>query len=169
MQKNVDKGIEDKSEKFKEEQKVDLKNKICVMFVVENEQVNIVVENQKEVLKEDKIIVVCFVVLVSEVQYNRIEMEINEIINCNIVIVYSDVIEFNVMEFIQRDLVIVKYEMVNEEKVIEDIDVKIDKEDGDNVIFIEIVYEKLEFKIGKDGEEILLFFIEVEEVNVELK
>lgn len=59
--------------------------------------------------------------------------------------------------------------MVNEEKVIEDIDVKIDKEDGDNVIFIEIVYEKLEFKIGKDGEEILLFFIEVEEVNVELK
>lgn len=107
MQKNVDKGIEDKSEKFKEEQKVDLKNKICVMFVVENEQVNIVVENQKEVLKEDKIIVVCFVVLVSEVQYNRIEMEINEIINCNIVIVYSDVIEFNVMEFIQRDLVIV--------------------------------------------------------------
>lgn len=107
MQKNVDKGIEDKSEKFKEEQKVDLKNKICVMFVVENEQVNIIVENQKEVLKEDKIIVVCFVVLVSEVQYNRIEMEINEIINCNIVIVYSDVIEFNVMEFIQRDLVIV--------------------------------------------------------------
>lgn len=107
MQKNVDKGIEDKSEKFKEEQKVDLKNKICVMFVIENEQVNIVVENQKEVLKEDKIIVVCFVVLVSEVQYNRIEMEINEIINCNIVIVYSDVIEFNVMEFIQRDLVIV--------------------------------------------------------------
>lgn len=107
MQKNVDKGIEDKSEKFKEEQKVDLKNKICVMFVVENEQVNIVVENQKEVLNEDKIIVVCFVVLVSEVQYNRIEMEINEIINCNIVIVYSDVIEFNVMEFIQRDLVIV--------------------------------------------------------------
>lgn len=107
MQKNVDKGIEDKSEKFKEEQKVDLKNKICVMFVVENEQVNIVGENQKEVLKEDKIIVVCFVVLVSEVQYNRIEMEINEIINCNIVIVYSDVIEFNVMEFIQRDLVIV--------------------------------------------------------------
>lgn len=107
MQKNVDKGIEDKSEKFKEEQKVDLKNKICVMFVVENEQVNIEVENQKEVLKEDKIIVVCFVVLVSEVQYNRIEMEINEIINCNIVIVYSDVIEFNVMEFIQRDLVIV--------------------------------------------------------------
>lgn len=107
MQKNVDKGIEDKSEKFKEEQKVDLKNKICVMFVVENEQVNIVVENQKEVLKEDKIIVVCFVVLVSEVQYNRIEMEINEIINCNIVIVYSDVIEFNVMEFIQRDLVMV--------------------------------------------------------------
>lgn len=107
MQKNVDKGIEDKSEKFKEEQKVDLKNKICVMFVVENEQVNIVVENQKEVLKKDKIIVVCFVVLVSEVQYNRIEMEINEIINCNIVIVYSDVIEFNVMEFIQRDLVIV--------------------------------------------------------------
>lgn len=107
MQKSVDKGIEDKSEKFKEEQKVDLKNKICVMFVVENEQVNIVVENQKEVLKEDKIIVVCFVVLVSEVQYNRIEMEINEIINCNIVIVYSDVIEFNVMEFIQRDLVIV--------------------------------------------------------------
>lgn len=107
MQKNVDKGIEDKSEKFKEEQKVDLKNKICVMFVVENEQVNIVVENQKEVLKEDKIIVVCFVVLVSEVQYNRIEMEINEIINCNIVIVYSDVIEFNVMELIQRDLVIV--------------------------------------------------------------
>lgn len=107
MQKNVDKGIEDKSEKFKEEQKVDLKNKICVMFVVENEQVNLVVENQKEVLKEDKIIVVCFVVLVSEVQYNRIEMEINEIINCNIVIVYSDVIEFNVMEFIQRDLVIV--------------------------------------------------------------
>lgn len=107
MQKNVDKGIEDKSEKFKKEQKVDLKNKICVMFVVENEQVNIVVENQKEVLKEDKIIVVCFVVLVSEVQYNRIEMEINEIINCNIVIVYSDVIEFNVMEFIQRDLVIV--------------------------------------------------------------
>lgn len=169
MQKNVDKGIEDKSEKFKEEQKVDLKNKICVMFVVENEQVNIVVENQKEVLKEDKIIVVCFVVLVSEVQYNRIEMEINEIINCNIVIVYSDVIEFNVMEFIQRDLVIVKYEMVNEEKVIEDIDVKIDKEDGDNVIFIEIVYEKLEFKIGKDEEEILLFFVEVEEVNVELK
>lgn len=59
--------------------------------------------------------------------------------------------------------------MVNEEKVIEDIDVKIDKEDGDNVIFIEIVYEKLEFKIGKDGEEILLFFVEVEEVNVELK
>lgn len=169
MQKNVDKGIEDKSEKFKEEQKVDLKNKICVMFVVENEQVNIVVENQKEVLKEDKIIVVCFVVLVSEVQYNRIEMEINEIINCNIVIVYSDVIEFNVMEFIQRDLVIVKYEMVMEEKVIEDIDVKIDKEDGDNVIFIEIVYEKLEFKIGKDEEEILLFFVEVEEVNVELK
>lgn len=169
MQKNVDKGIEDKSEKFKEEQKVDLKNKICVMFVVENEQVNIVVENQKEVLKEDKIIVVCFVVLVSEVQYNRIEMEINEIINCNIVIVYSDVIEFNVMEFIQRDLVIVKYEMVNEEKVIEDIDVKIDKEDGDNVIFIEIVYEKLEFKIGKDEEEILLFFVEVEEVNIELK
>lgn len=107
MQKNVDKGIEDKSEKFKEEQKVDLKNKICVMFVVENEQVNIVGENQKEVLKEDKIIVVCFVVLVSEVQYNRIEMEINEIINCNIVIVYSDMIEFNVMEFIQRDLVIV--------------------------------------------------------------
>lgn len=107
MQKNVDKGIEDKSEKFKEEQKVDLKNKICVMFVVENEQVNLVVENQKEVLKEDKIIVVCFVVLVSEVQYNRIEMEINEIINCNIVIVYSDMIEFNVMEFIQRDLVIV--------------------------------------------------------------
>lgn len=107
MQKNVDKGIEGKSEKFKEEQKVDLKNKICVMFVVENEQVNIIVENQKEVLKEDKIIVVCFVVLVSEVQYNRIEMEINEIINCNIVIVYSDVIEFNVMEFIQRDLVIV--------------------------------------------------------------
>lgn len=169
MQKNVDKGIEDKSEKFKEEQKVDLKNKICVMFVVENEQVNIVVENQKEVLKEDKIIVVCFVVLVSEVQYNRIEMEINEIINCNIVIVYSDVIEFNVMEFIQRDLVIVKYEMVIDEKVIEDIDVKIDKEDGDNVIFIEIVYEKLEFKIGKDEEEILLFFVEVEEVNVELK
>lgn len=169
MQKNVDKGIEDKSEKFKEEQKVDLKNKICVMFVVENEQVNLVVENQKEVLKEDKIIVVCFVVLVSEVQYNRIEMEINEIINCNIVIVYSDVIEFNVMEFIQRDLVIVKYEMVNEEKVIEDIDVKIDKEDGDNVIFIEIVYEKLEFKIGKDEEEILLFFVEVEEVNIELK
>lgn len=59
--------------------------------------------------------------------------------------------------------------MVNEEKVIEDIDVKIDKEDGDNVIFIEIVYEKLEFKIGKDEEEILLFFVEVEEVNVELK
>lgn len=59
--------------------------------------------------------------------------------------------------------------MVNEEKVIEDIDVKIDKEDGDNVIFIEIVYEKLEFKIGKDGEEILLFFVEVEEVNIELK
>lgn len=56
-----------------------------------------------------------------------------------------------------------------EEKVIEDIDVKIDKEDGDNVIFIEIVYEKLEFKIGKDEEEILLFFVEVEEVNVELK
>lgn len=59
--------------------------------------------------------------------------------------------------------------MVNEEKVIEDIDVKIDKEDGDKVIFIEIVYEKLEFKIGKDGEEILLFFVEVEEVNIELK
>lgn len=59
--------------------------------------------------------------------------------------------------------------MVIEEKVIEDIDVKIDKEDGDNVIFIEIVYEKLEFKIGKDEEEILLFFVEVEEVNVELK
>lgn len=59
--------------------------------------------------------------------------------------------------------------MVNEEKVIEDIDVKIDKEDGDNVIFIEIVYEKLEFKIEKDEEEILLFFVEVEEVNVELK
>lgn len=59
--------------------------------------------------------------------------------------------------------------MVNEEKVIEDIDVKIDKEDGDNVIFIEIVYEKLEFKIGKDEEEILLFFVEVEEVNIELK
>lgn len=59
--------------------------------------------------------------------------------------------------------------MVIEEKVIEDIDVKIDKVDGDNVIFIEIVYEKLEFKIGKDGEEILLFFVEVEEVNVELK
>lgn len=56
-----------------------------------------------------------------------------------------------------------------EEKVIEDIDVKIDKEDGDNVIFIEIVYEKLEFKIGKDEEEILLFFVEVEEVNIELK
>lgn len=56
-----------------------------------------------------------------------------------------------------------------EEKVIEDIDVKIDKEDGDNVILIEIVYEKLEFKIGKDEEEILLFFVEVEEVNVELK
>lgn len=56
-----------------------------------------------------------------------------------------------------------------EEKVIEDIDVKIDKEDGDNVIFIEIVYEKLEFKIEKDEEEILLFFVEVEEVNVELK
>lgn len=56
-----------------------------------------------------------------------------------------------------------------EEKVIEDIDVKIDKEDGDNVIFIEIVYKKLEFKIGKDEEEILLFFVEVEEVNVELK
>lgn len=59
--------------------------------------------------------------------------------------------------------------MVIEEKVIEDIDVKIDKEDGDNVIFIEIVYEKLEFKIGKDEEEILLFFVEVEEVNIELK
>lgn len=59
--------------------------------------------------------------------------------------------------------------MVNEEKVIEDIDVKIDKEDGDNVIFIDIVYEKLEFKIGKDEEEILLFFVEVEEVNIELK
>lgn len=56
-----------------------------------------------------------------------------------------------------------------EEKVIEDIDVKIDKEDGDYVIFIEIVYEKLEFKIGKDEEEILLFFEEVEEVNIELK
>lgn len=56
-----------------------------------------------------------------------------------------------------------------EEKVIEDIDVKIDKEDGDNVIFIEIVYEKLEFKIEKDEEEILLFFVEVEEVNIELK
>lgn len=56
-----------------------------------------------------------------------------------------------------------------EEKVIEDIDVKIDKEDGDNVIFIDIVYEKLEFKIGKDEEEILLFFVEVEEVNIELK
>lgn len=56
-----------------------------------------------------------------------------------------------------------------EEKVIEDIDVKIDKEDGDNVIFIEIVYEKLEFKIGKDEEEILLFFVEVEVVNIELK
>lgn len=56
-----------------------------------------------------------------------------------------------------------------EEKVIEDIDVKIDKEDGDNVIFIEIVYEKLEFKIGKDEEEILLFFVEVEKVNIELK
>lgn len=56
-----------------------------------------------------------------------------------------------------------------EENVIEDIDVKIDKEDGDNVIFIEIVYEKLEFKIGKDEEEILLFFVEVEEVNIELK
>lgn len=56
-----------------------------------------------------------------------------------------------------------------EEKVIEDIDVKIDKEDGDNVIFIEIVYEKLKFKIGKDEEEILLFFVEVEEVNIELK
>lgn len=59
--------------------------------------------------------------------------------------------------------------MVIEENVIEDIDVKIDKEDGDNVIFIEIVYEKLEFKIGKDEEEILLFFVEVEEVNIELK
>lgn len=59
--------------------------------------------------------------------------------------------------------------MVIEEKVIEDIDVKIDKEDGDNVIFIEIVYEKLEFKIGKDEEEILLFFVEVEKVNIELK
>lgn len=59
--------------------------------------------------------------------------------------------------------------MVIEEKVIEEIDVKIDKEDGDNVIFIEIVYEKLEFKIEKDEEEILLFFVEVEEVNVELK
>lgn len=169
MQKNVDKGIEDKSEKPKEEQKADSKNKTCVTFAVENEQVNTAAENQKEAPKEDKTIAVCPVVPASEVQYNRIEMETNETTNCNTVIVHSDAIESNAMESIQRDSATAKHEMVNEEKVTEDIDVKTDKEDGDNVILTETAHEKSESKTGKDGEEIPPPPVEAEEVNAEPK
>lgn len=169
MQKNVDKGIEDKSEKPKEEQKADSKNKTCVTFAVENEQVNTAAENQKEAPKEDKTIAVCPVVPASEVQYNRIEMETNETTNCNTVIVHSDAIESNAMESIQRDSATAQHEMVTEEKVTEDIDVKTDKEDGDNVILTETAHEKSESKTGKDGEEIPPPPIEAEEVNAEPK
>lgn len=169
MQKNVDKGIEDKSEKPKEEQKADSKNKTCVTFAVENEQVNTAAENQKEAPKEDKTIAVCPVVPASEVQYNRIEMETNETTNCNTVIVHSDAIESNAMESIQRDSATAQHEMVTEEKVTEDIDVKTDKEDGDNVILTETAHEKSESKTGKDGEEIPPPPVEAEEVNAEPK
>lgn len=154
MQKNVDKGIEDKSDKPKEEQKADAKNKTCVTFAVENEQVSTTDEIQKEASKEEKTIAVCPVVPASEVQYNRIEMETNETTNCNTVVVHNDAVESNAMESIQRNQATAQQEIVARENVAENIDVKAGKEVENTTVLNEADHENPESETLEDEEEI---------------
>ena len=169
MQKNVDKGIEDKTEKTKEEPKSDSKNKACVTFAVENEQVKTEVDNQKEATGEDKAAPICPVVPASEVQYNRIEMEKSDSTTaatntsatttnatpiCSTVIVHSDALESNAVESIQKNTAAAQQEVAMEEIAVEDSIARANAEEEKAVSLTEEAPENATPEFVEDNAEI---------------
>ncbi|XP_061172245.1 probable serine/threonine-protein kinase kinX [Saccostrea echinata] len=137
MKKNVDKSIEDKTEKTDDEKNTELKNKTCVTFAVENEQVNTANENQKSGSENDlessKGPLQCPLVPASEVQYNRIEMQEQAADATNTVIVHSDAVESNAIEAIPTTSGPPKQEVPMEESYLDNNSVAVEKEENDKV------------------------------------
>ncbi|XP_062613331.1 uncharacterized protein LOC134275096 [Saccostrea cucullata] len=132
MKKNVDKSIEDKTEKTDDEKNSEMKNKTCVTFAVENEQVNVANENQKKIPENEsnKGPLQCPLVPASEVQYNRIEMQEQAADAANTVIVHSDAKESNAIETIPTSGP-PKQEEPMEESSLDNHGVAVEKVEGD--------------------------------------
>lgn len=173
MKKNVDKSIEDKTEKTDDEKNSEMKNKTCVTFAVENEQVNVAKENQKKLPENEsnKGPLQCPLVPASEVQYNRIEMQEQAADAANTVIVHSDAKESNAIETIPTSGP-PKQEEPMEESSLDNHGVTVEKVEGDKseqaelqeeesipetaedeVLQPDVVGERVEEPTGEESEE----------------